>query len=107
MQKATEPQTARCCWSEYKHRYTVKILAGIAPCGAITYTSEGYGGRISYPQIEEVSGWLHLLEKMDLILADKGFLIDEILSTMFAQPEAPPRKYNKVDTNEDKNDQTS
>ena len=35
MQKATEPMAARCCWSEYKHRYTAKILAGVTPNGAL------------------------------------------------------------------------
>merc|ERR1712086_5963 len=39
MEKATEPMAARCCWSEYKHRYTAKILAGVTPNGAFSYVS--------------------------------------------------------------------
>ena len=112
MEKASEPMAARCCWSEYKHGYTAKFLAGVTPCGAFSFASDAYGGRISDPQIVESSGWLELIEELDVILADKGFLIDEILSTKFATCVAPPKKYNKTKDSEkpltaDENAETS
>ena len=32
-------------WSNYKHHNTIKFLIGIAPQGAITFISRGWGGR--------------------------------------------------------------
>lgn len=92
MQKASEPMAARCCWSEYKHRYTAKILAGVTPNGAFSYVSDAYGGRISDPQIVKHSGWLDTVEVGDKILADKGFLIDDQLAEKGASVITPPKK---------------
>ena len=97
MGKPSEPQAARCCWSEYKHRYTIKIFAGISPIGAFIYSSDAYGGRISDPQIVEASSWLELIEALDFILADKGFMINQLMAARFAHCEAPPKKFNLME----------
>ncbi|KAL1480255.1 hypothetical protein MTO96_051190 [Rhipicephalus appendiculatus] len=61
------------CWSSYKSNFTLKFLVGVAPCGFISYVSEVFGGRASETYITANCGLLDLLEKDDLVLADKGF----------------------------------
>ena len=73
-------EAARALWSSYKHAYTGKFLGGITPIGAIAFTSDVYGGRITDTKLTEVCGLLDLIEHMDAIVADRGFLINDLLS---------------------------
>ena len=68
-------------WSNYKHTNTIKYLIGINPAGAGTFLSHGWGGRISDKQLTIESGFLDLLTLGDSILADRGFLIAEEVTT--------------------------
>eukprot|EP00112_Aurelia_sp_Birch-Aquarium-sp1_P012053 Seg253.27 transcript_id=Seg253.27/GoldUCD/mRNA.D3Y31 product="THAP domain-containing protein 4" protein_id=Seg253.27/GoldUCD/D3Y31 len=73
--------TARAqTWSNYKHNNTIKYLIGISPAGAVTFLSEGWGGRVSDKQITLESGFIWKVYPGDCILADRGFLIDEDLA---------------------------
>ena len=64
-------------WSSYKHNNTVKYLIGITPQGVISYISEGWGGRVSDKYLVEHSDFLGKLDAGDIILADRGFNIDD------------------------------
>ncbi|XP_031356071.1 uncharacterized protein LOC116180298 [Photinus pyralis] len=66
-------------YSSYKHRNTLKGLVGVAPNGVITYASDLYPGSSSDKAIVGHCGILQQLEAGDLILADKGFLIKDLL----------------------------
>jgi len=72
-------QSQKLTWSSYKKRNTVKKLTGVAPNGSITYCSDAYPGSTSDKEIVKHCGILHQLEPGDLILADKGFLIHDLL----------------------------
>lgn len=68
----------RTTFSPYKHHNTCKGLVGVAPNGVITFCSELYPGSTSDKRIVVHSGILDQLVVGDLVLADKGFLIDDI-----------------------------
>lgn len=66
-------------YSSYKHKHTLKVLIGVAPNGVLTYCSDVYPGSLSDKAIVKDSGILNQFQAGDLILADKGFLISDIL----------------------------
>ena len=72
-------ETQKQTYSNYKSRNTFKSLVGVAPNGVITFVSELYPGSKSDKEIVRDSGVLGQLTAGDLVLADKGFLIQDIL----------------------------
>lgn len=76
-------------WSHYKHHNTVKFLVGICPQGAVTFLSQSFGGRASDKVITEDCGILDLLEYGDIVLADRGFLIEESVGLCHATLATP------------------
>jgi len=69
----------RNTYSSYKHRNTWKALIGIAPNGVVTFISSLFPGSTSDKMVTLKSGLLEKLVAGDLIIADKGFLIRDIL----------------------------
>ncbi|KAF0704086.1 THAP-type domain-containing protein, partial [Aphis craccivora] len=69
----------RDTYSSYKHRNTWKVLVGIASNGVVTFVSDLFLGSISDKVITLKSGLLEQLVPSDLVMADKGFLIQDIL----------------------------
>ena len=67
-------------FSNYKKNTTFKCLIGITPAGAVSFVSTLYCGNISDKHITRMSGLLDLLEEGDDVMADKGFVIDDLLT---------------------------
>ena len=69
----------RATYSSYKSKNTFKVLIGICPNGYISFVSNMFPGSLSDKQIFLKSGVIRYFQTGDLILADKGFLIQNIL----------------------------
>lgn len=67
-----------CTWSQYKH-YNTKYSISITLQGVISFISRGWGGRASDQFITENSGFLRNVSAGNVILVDRGFLIEEAL----------------------------
>ena len=77
-------------WSEYKDHNTIKVLVAITPQGTISFLSKAWGGRASDKYITEHCDVLNNLLPGDLILADRGFTIEDSVSLYCAQVRCPP-----------------
>jgi len=66
-------------YSNYKHRNTLKGLVGIAPNEVLIFCSLLYPGSTSDKEIVKHSGVIDVFNSGDLILVDKGFLINDLL----------------------------
>ncbi|XP_057679692.1 uncharacterized protein LOC130908200 [Corythoichthys intestinalis] len=64
-------------FSSYKHHHTMKYLICITPKGAICFLSKGWGGLTSDKHITLNSDFLDNLLPGDIVLADRGFDIQE------------------------------
>lgn len=77
-------------WSSYKHHNTVKFLIGITPQGTVSFLSHCWGGRASDKIITESSSLLNMLEPGDVVIADRGFTIDDYCSLALSEVKIPP-----------------
>ena len=67
-------------YSSYRGMYSLKVIVGVAPSAVINYVGKLYPGSISDKANVQESGLLKHLTPGDMILADKGFLILDIVS---------------------------
>ena len=77
-------------WSNYKHHQTVKCLVSITPNGHFNFVSDAWGGRVSDKVLTQNCGFLDLLERDDVVLADRGFPIAEDVALHHAHLHIPP-----------------
>lgn len=70
---------AKSTYSAYRGGYTYKFLISISADGAIVFVSEFFGGNTSDREMVLNSGILATLREGDLVLADKGFLVFDLL----------------------------
>ena len=80
IQKAKLPSSQKITWSNYKHRNTVKLLIGITPNGIISFISPSWTGMVSDKEIVRATGLVDILQEEDAVMADKGFLIRDLLT---------------------------
>ncbi|KAF4525177.1 hypothetical protein B566_EDAN013411 [Ephemera danica] len=81
-QKPTNQEAQTLVFSSYKNNQTNKFLVAIAPNGSIIFISDAWGGHSSDKEITLKSGLLKLLKPYDVVLADKGFLVQDELIKM-------------------------
>ncbi len=66
-------------WSEYKHHNTLKLLIGVTPNGTVNFVSRLWGGRASDRHITMQEAIIPRIEPGMVIMADKGFTIEDLL----------------------------
>ena len=64
----------------------MKYLICTAPQGMVTLISNGWGGRTSDKHLVEKSGLLNNLLPGDILMADRGFKISDVLSGKARNP---------------------
>lgn len=84
-------------YSEYKSHNTYKGLVGISPNVWVTFVSTLYGGSISDREIVEKSQFVDLLDPTDLIMADRGFDIQDMLANKRVKLFIPPKRQSVAD----------
>ena len=67
----------------------MKVLIAVAPTGAITFISKAWTGRVSDKVITQKCGFLDHIEYGDVVLADRGFNIQNDLAVIGARLEIP------------------
>ena len=90
----------------YKSHSTAKGLVAKARNGALTFVSDLYGGHCSDKVIVEHCGILHLLDKGDAVMADRGFEIQDLLAPKKVYLIIPPFMRSKDQLNPDEEDET-
>ena len=80
-------------WSQCKHYNTIKYLIGITPQGGVSFLSKGWGGRTSGrtsdKHVTNNSGFLNKLLPGNVVLADRGFDIQESVGLICAKIKIP------------------
>ena len=95
LQKPSLPSIQRKSYSTCKHRNTAKCLVGITPRGTFCFVSDMWTGSISDMKIVEASGFLDMTEEGDDVMADRGFLIHDLLTMFRTTLNIPPFTHGK------------
>ncbi|XP_023317306.1 uncharacterized protein LOC111694225 [Trichogramma pretiosum] len=74
------PKLKQATFSTYKNSNTLKVMVGTSPGGLISYISEPYGGSTSDRQIIERSDLRQKCKAGDVILADKGIMVQDLFA---------------------------
>ena len=90
IEKPNNPEAQQVTFSSYKNTNTLKALVGIAPKGGISFASTLYGGSISDTELTQKSGLMAKLQYGDVIMADRGFNIQEMLAIKGVKVNLPP-----------------
>ena len=96
MQRPASLKAKAQTFSNYKKHNTVKFLIGITPQGSVAFISKGWGGRASDVHITENCGVLQKLLPGDIVLADRGFTVQEAAGLYCAEVCIPPFTKGKM-----------
>lgn len=72
-------------WSSYKHHNTAKYLIAVTPQGTVSFISRGWGGRVSDKHLTANCQFMDKISHGDVILADRGFDIRELVALVGAE----------------------
>ena len=94
-QRPSNPSTQRVTYSKYKHGNTFKQLICISPNGMFTFLSKLWSGSVSDREITRQSGFLEYILPGDDVMADRGFLIRDLLVRRGGTLNIPPFSHGK------------
>ena len=90
IQKPSRAFSQRSTYSQYKSSNTFKLLISISPIPHFNFVSKLFTGSISDKEIVKDSGFLEELQSGDVVMADKGFNIQDLLAIHETKLLAPP-----------------
>lgn len=90
IEKPCRISSQRSTFSSYKSTNTFKLLISISPVPHINFVSNLYSGSISDKQITKQCGLIEQLNPDDVIMADTGFNVEDLLALKHVQLLAPP-----------------
>ncbi|XP_062597541.1 uncharacterized protein LOC134258963 [Saccostrea cucullata] len=90
IERPSTPTAQIRTFSSYKQKNTFKALVAVTPSGAFMFVSNLWGGNVSDRYITEHSGFLDLVKPGDEVMADRGFLIRDLLLERRATLNIPP-----------------
>ena len=76
-------------FSSYKHTNTFKCLIAVTPNGGACFVSDLFEGDIDDVAIFKESGLMKHLKPYDLVLADRGFTVQELLNPLQVELKIP------------------
>jgi len=76
-------------FSSYKHTNTFKCLIAVTPNGGACFVSDLFEGDIDDVEIFKESGLVKHLKPFDLVLADRGFTVRELLNPLQVELKIP------------------
>ena len=76
-------------FSSYKHTNTFKCLIAVTPNGGACFVSDLFEGDADDVQIFRECGIMKYLEPFDLVLADRGFTVKELLNPLQVELKIP------------------
>lgn len=96
-------------WSQYKKRYTAKILIGIIPAGATCYVSDAFVGRTSDVELVRQCGVVEELAERGFggkgmhVMADRGFnaMAPRLINIGMHYVAPPSKRKGEVQFNEE------
>ena len=80
LQVPLNPLQQQASYSNYKKDNTYKVLIGISHNGAVVFCSDAYAGSISDREIFERCGIMSKLRPGDIVMADRGFNVQDLLA---------------------------
>ncbi|XP_072158437.1 uncharacterized protein [Bemisia tabaci] len=99
IEKFSNPLFQSLTWSEYKKRNTIKFLISSTPDGLINFISGAYGGRATDCNILRDSGYLEVLPRNTLVMADRGFKnVESLISDSGSRLVRPPSVHTEEKT---------
>ena len=90
MEKPSRLSSQRSTHSNYKSSNTFKLFLSMSPLPHINFVSNLFSGNISDKEIVKQCGFLEKLNPGDVIMADKGFIIQDLLALRHVKLIAPP-----------------
>lgn len=90
IEKPSSPTAQVQTYSSYKHKNTFKALVSITPTGAFSFVSDLWGGNVFDRYITQHCGILDHIKPGDEVLADRGFVIRDLLLERHATLNIPP-----------------
>ena len=90
IEKPSLLSSQRRTYSQYKSYNTFKLLVSLSPLCHFNFVSRLFSGCTSDKELVRQSGFLDALEPEDVIMADKGFNIQDLLAIRNARLIAPP-----------------